>query len=369
MEIKVMNVNQALSEGLHWLLQAGIREESRNGPVLVSPEPVTTTYRFPMERVLFSPRRDANPFFHLFEALWMLAGRSDLAWPSYFNSRFKEFSDDGVTTHGAYGHRWRSMFPISSPQSYVIQERDQLKVIARELRHNPISRRCVLQMWDAPTDLPLAVGDKLGKDVPCNTHAYFLVKDGVLETTVCCRSNDMLWGAYGSNAVHFSILAEYIAAASGLALGPYHQFSNNFHLYPGALGIAEGGMVNGVLYELAADAEDNDHYASDEVRCSPIINVPVDEWDLDLKRFMAKPSDMPDSVPYSDVFFPECAIPMYQAWQTRKERKSSGAKELKPMQDNYGDWYRACWEWIERRETKIKREINDLITEGTDVTI
>lgn len=341
MEIKVMNVNQALSEGLHWLRQAGIREKSRNGPVLVSPEPVTTTYRFPMERVLFSPRRDANPFFHLMEALWMLAGRNDLAWPLFFNSRFKEFSDDGVTTHGAYGYRWRRSFAT-----------DQLQILARELRLRPESRRCVLQMWNAPADLPLAVGERLGKDVPCNTHAYFLAKDGVLETTVCCRSNDMLWGAYGSNAVHFSILAEYIAAASGLALGPYHQFSNNFHLYPGVLGITDEGMVNGVLYELAADSEDNDHYASDEVRCSPIINVPVDEWDLDLKRFMAKPFDLPDSVPYSDVFFPECAIPMYRAWKTRKQGKVSGAKELKPMQDNYGDWYRACWEWIERREAR-----------------
>src|SRR6185369_13562421 len=106
-EITVHNVNQALMEGLHWLLAVGEKEDSRNGLVLVSPVPVMTTYLRPCQRVLFSPMRDANPFFHLMEALWMLAGRDDLAWPLYFNSKFGAYSDNGVTVHGAYGHRWR----------------------------------------------------------------------------------------------------------------------------------------------------------------------------------------------------------------------------------------------------------------------
>jgi hypothetical protein len=47
--------------------------------VLVSQTPVVTCYSAPTQRVLFSPMRDANPFFHLMEALWMLAGRDDVA--------------------------------------------------------------------------------------------------------------------------------------------------------------------------------------------------------------------------------------------------------------------------------------------------
>src|SRR5437667_129280 len=136
MEIKVTNVNQCLSECLQWLLAAGVEENSRNGPVLVSPEPVMVTYTRPQERVLFSPLRDANPFFHLMEALWMLAGRNDVEWPAYFASNMRNYSDDGKIFHGAYGYRWRKAMSF-----------DQLALIARELKANSESRRCVLQMW------------------------------------------------------------------------------------------------------------------------------------------------------------------------------------------------------------------------------
>src|SRR5882724_1362648 len=189
MELKCRNVNAALADGIMYLRTSGITQTSRNGPVLVAPEPVLTVYRKPQERVLFSPRRDANPFFHLMEALWMLAGRNDLAWPLYFNSKFGAYSDDGVTVHGAYGDRWR-----------VGMGFDQLIPIANELKNNPESRRCILQMWDATqeagqyNDLYKAIGG--GKDVPCNTHVYFLVQDGgTLDMTVCCRSNDIILGA------------------------------------------------------------------------------------------------------------------------------------------------------------------------------
>jgi hypothetical protein len=47
---------------------------SRAGDVLVAPHPVMSVTSIPTERVLFDPARDANPFFHLFESLWMLAG-------------------------------------------------------------------------------------------------------------------------------------------------------------------------------------------------------------------------------------------------------------------------------------------------------
>ena len=91
------------------LESCGIWQESRSGKVIEYPEPVMTTYKRPEERVLFYPSRDANPFFHLFEALWMLAGKNDLEYVSRFNSRMKDFSDDGKILNGAYGHRWREV--------------------------------------------------------------------------------------------------------------------------------------------------------------------------------------------------------------------------------------------------------------------
>jgi hypothetical protein len=58
--INARNVNDALPAGIAYLLEHGVREESRAGPVLVSPTPVTTVYERPQERVLFSPARNAG---------------------------------------------------------------------------------------------------------------------------------------------------------------------------------------------------------------------------------------------------------------------------------------------------------------------
>lgn len=121
---------------------------SRNGNVLMIDEPVTVTYSHPKERVLFNAARDANPFFHLYEALWMLAGRNDVAPLAYYAKQMREYSDDGGTLNGAYGYRWRSQWS-EERQSHT----DQLQIIINHLKHNPTSRRAVLQMWNVEDDL------------------------------------------------------------------------------------------------------------------------------------------------------------------------------------------------------------------------
>lgn len=222
--IIVRNVQQALPVGLDILLKEGYDRDSRNGPVRIAPWPVTTIYTHPMERVLFWTSRDANPFFHLYEALWMLAGRNDVDGPARFAKQMRTYSDDGVSMHGAYGYRWRFWFSDLDGDGSCL---DQLNIIAGILRQNPDDRRCVLQMWDANFDL-----GKQGKDFPCNTTATFQRdKDGRLDLTVFCRSNDIIWGCYGANAVHFSVLLEYMALKIGCPVGVYRQVSVNWHAY------------------------------------------------------------------------------------------------------------------------------------------
>ena len=82
-------------------------------------------------------------------------------------------------------------------------------------------------MWDAWEDL-----DRKGKDVPCNMIATVQRdSEGALDLTVFCRSNDIIWGCYGANAVHFSFLLEYLARRIGCPVGTYHQVSVNWHAY------------------------------------------------------------------------------------------------------------------------------------------
>lgn len=229
--ISALNVNDAYARGVSMLLLEGERQPSRVGEVLVMPCPVTTVYHRPLERVLFDEERNANPFFHLGEALWMLQGRNDAQWLDRFVADFSDrFVEADGKQHGAYGFRWLHHFDMEGGGEE--EQPDQLTKIVNLLKPNHYERRAVLTMWDPVADL-----GRNKKDLPCNTHVYFRVRQGtdqglpVLDMTVCCRSNDIIWGAYGANAVHFSVLLEYMAARIGVAMGNYYQISNNFHGY------------------------------------------------------------------------------------------------------------------------------------------
>lgn len=341
-EIVVRNVNDGLAEGLRHLHHCGVVEPSRNGPVLVSPGPVMTTYKMPMERALFSPKRNANPFFHVFEALWMLAGRNDLAWPVQFNKNFAGFSDDGLDCWGAYGWRWRKFFGY-----------DQLAAVALDLRENPASRRAVLTMWNAWSvnsayalggdwaDLRVAAAG--GKDVPCNTHVYFdrRGEGQKLNMTVMCRSNDIIWGAYGANAVHFGFLLEYMAALVGTEPGVYRQFSNNFHMY---LELCPQIVTKDTILNLALDAETSQSYPY--LSHHELIGASVEEFDKELEWFLGHPMDA--SVVYSNKFLNNVAAPMYIAWHEWKaKRYGQAAHAINHIEAD--DWRVACGQWLNRR--------------------
>jgi hypothetical protein len=190
-------------------------ESSRNGPVLAVPEPVLLELTNPIQRVLFDPIRMANPYFHVMEFIWMMAGDNSTQWISQFNKGFAQYAEGNGLHHGAYGHRWREHFMV-----------DQLLCAVAELRRDPESRRVVLSMWDTDFDL-----GKSKKDLPCNTHIYLRIVDNKLNMTVCNRSNDLFWGMLGSNIVHMTMLQEVLAEALHIEVGVYRVFTNNLHVY------------------------------------------------------------------------------------------------------------------------------------------
>jgi len=332
--INAHNVEDALFQGMKLMEQQGVKRPSRNGPVRTFDCPVTTIYNAPTERVVFSPARDANPFFHFMEGLWMLAGRNDVAWISQFNSTIEQFSDNGVHFHGAYGYRWRNHFPddlaINDPGVAVL---DQLATIANMLKVNPDDRRVVLQMWDPTADLGMK-----GKDFPCNTQILFRINPyGTLDMTVINRSNDMIWGAYGANAVHMSMLQEVLAAWIGVPVGRYWQISTNLHVYES-------------VYQKHIDlltTESSDAYFTN-VDTFPMVNGDIARWFGELEMFMSCGPVMG----YQDPFFRRVASPIHSAWFKWKD-KSNPSRGVEAIQilDNCiaADWRRACIEWIERR--------------------
>lgn len=356
-QINVDNVNQALGRGLALLAQSGLREASRNGDVAVMAGPVTTIYNEPMQRVLFSGVRNANPWFHLFESLWMLAGRNDIAWVAQFNKQMAAYSDDGLTQPAAYGHRWRKYFGY-----------DQLDAIVAELTANPGSRRAVLAMWDGGADrdnsilVPTTFGGDLGRvhygtaDAPCNTQCYFRIVNGALDMMVTCRSNDILWGAYGANAVHFSVLLEYMAARLALPVGTMYQLSFNYHVYLEVLGGPEKARA------MAQDADVTNMYEKG-MPTTPIVFGDIDAFHADLAHMMAVVDPTIDDVTlledpeyatlsgWRTPFFADTAQPMWWAWQAFK-RKDYGNAMHHALNIVGPDWRAACVAWLQRAEVR-----------------
>lgn len=339
MEIRVRNVNDALYEGMKLLGSKSVKTSPRGMDTVEYPEPVITIYDNPWERVLFNPVRDANPFLHFFESLWMLAGRDDVEFMAQFSKQFIRFSDDGVRMLGAYGGRWRHTWF------------DQLHAIIELLNSDRTTRRAVLTMWSPMIDLH---GGKDGLDLPCNTQVFFKIRPkewveagltvmrDTLRTTVCCRSNDMVWGAYGTDSVDFSMLHEYVASKVGVKMGQMIQVSDSFHAY-------ECPHPSGKVYEALKEAEKMDYedpYLDDPIAMPCCMGSPT--WDEDLLVFFTAwdhrndPNHKPiEAIKFRNWWFSGVVQPMYMAWSKRDPVFAHGI--VSP------DWRRAAIEWLRRR--------------------
>lgn len=170
---------------------------------------VVTEFDAPWRHCILIPARRWNPWLAMSEALWLLSGREGIASLLPYNSRIKDFSDDGKILYGAYGRRIYS----------------QIDDVILRLLGDQNDRRAVIQIWDK-RDL-LAVT----KDPPCNTQLMFKIRGGKLHMTVVNRSNDLHWGLYAVNYPEFGILLCYLAERLGVGIGTQTHFSQSLHIY------------------------------------------------------------------------------------------------------------------------------------------
>lgn len=323
-----------------------------------------TEYAKPQERVLFNPVRDANPFFHFMEALWIMDGRDDVAFLNQFNSNISTFSDDGKTFNAPYGYRLRRHF--GRTQSYDsgsggYEEHtacDQLAEVIALLRREPDTRRAVLCLWDPVADL-----NRESKDIPCNDLVTFKLRDDMLDMTVMNRSNDAMWGAYGANAVQFSFLQEFIAQAVGARIGRYRQISDSFHVYTKQA--AWQKCLNAAFEEEIAETGDKptdhmftDHYVVDRLRMVPLMQHGVIDWKEWLAQNNLFLNDMLEGYRGATMpFFTDVAMPLMWAWRlyknddevVDKNTKIDAAQGYLSSYCAAEDWTLACIRWLERR--------------------
>lgn len=298
---------------------------SRNGPVLRVGGPAMLQLNNPLQRVMFDPIRRANPYFHVMEFIWMMAGDNSTRWISQFNKRFKQYAESNGLHHGAYGHRWREHFG-----------HDQLLGAVEELRRDPESRRVVLAMWDPGSDQGRAK-----RDLPCNTHIYLDVVDAHLNMTVCNRSNDLFWGMLGSNIVHMTLLQELMASAIGVRVGIYRVFTNNLHVYPEMPRFEElwSQRYSPNLY----------HHTLPELEHFPVLDStgtnPLGLFLDECYQFIHKPKER-----YESPWLEYVATPMYHAYMARimdfgDEDRNEDKVWIPTIAD--GAWRKACELWEE----------------------
>lgn len=400
MEYTFRNVNHAF-EGLVNIFKGDQRklevQDSRNGAVTRLVGPVTFKYKYPRQRVLLYKKRNANPFFHVYEAMWMLAGRNDLKPLQALVKTFGQFSDNGETLNGAYGFRWRKAKAVQQDGTDDPFRCDQLEVLINHLYTFPRSRRAVLQMWNVQDDL-LKVHHSA--DVCCNLCVMFelvhkkcvcggtgvvdvkkqferrgdkerpckVCKGRVdslgeypsaLNMTVVNRSNDALLGMLGANYVHFSFLQEYVAGLLGVEVGTYCQFTNNLHCYHNDM----FKNLSDITAEELTVSYDTDHTPTNRVvssaQITPLVPALSDssKWhsaihnlDYDIEQFCNDPYS---NTVYYSPFLNKVAKPMfasYYAWkQGAVEKAYDLALDLTDL-----DWYQAVLNWYDTRVENAK---------------
>jgi hypothetical protein len=296
---------------------------------------------------LFNSARDVNPFGTLYESLWMLAGRNDVAPLAYYTKQFLEYSDDGRTLNGAYGDRWRNT--ATRLEGGI----DQLGWLTRHLRDNPNSRRAVLQMWNTRDDL-LKIDES--KDVCCNLSVAIAVRDGAIDVTVFNRSNDLVWGLLGANYVTFCVLQEYLAARMGARVGRYHHVTNDLHVYDWNWKPEEW---------LGCEAGEARRQYHADVRTVPLVCDPaVFEAELpQLVEHWSGKLDVHDALAdgvgtrWTEPFLRDVADPLFAAFACHKARHYHDAFTILAESEGMADdWRVAAEQWLTRRAKKYERK-------------
>lgn len=156
--------------------------------------------------ILVHPDRGLNYRFMVAEWLWIAAGRGDLATLTRYNKRMAEFSDNGLTLHGAYGPRLAQ----------------QVDYLLNQLRTKPDTRQAVAVIWGE--------NPEPSKDIPCTLTWQLLCREGKLHGIVIMRSSD-IWLGLPHDFFNFSMLTMELAGELHLEPGSLTFNLGSSHLY------------------------------------------------------------------------------------------------------------------------------------------
>lgn len=122
--------------------------------------------------------------------------------------------------------KWAYGYQIAKP---TMGFSNQVEYILHEIKHNPTSRRIMMNMFSAEYQ-QLKSTDSL---IECAYATHVSVKDGKLHMTLIQRSGDIITAAGNGfwNCVQYAALQQAIAKECNLEVGVFTHFVQDLHLY------------------------------------------------------------------------------------------------------------------------------------------
>ena len=201
---------------LDHILQNGSRKEDRTGTGTISV--FGHQMRFNLEDgfpLVTTKKLHLRSIIH--ELLWFLKGDTNIAYLKENGvSIWDAWADESGDLGPVYGAQWRS-WPAEN--GHV----DQISELIRQIKHNPDSRRLMVNAWN--------VGqiDKMALP-PCHVLFQFYVANGRLSCQLYQRSADCFLGV-PFNIASYALLTRMVAQVCGLQAGDFIHTFGDAHLY------------------------------------------------------------------------------------------------------------------------------------------
>lgn len=202
---------------LRRILNEGIQKEDRTGTGTISVFGHQARYNLEEGFPLLTTKK-----LHLksiiYELLWFLKGDTNIKYlKEHGVSIWDEWADENGELGPVYGHQWRSW------PDYNGSTIDQISNVVEMIKHNPDSRRMIVNAWN------VAEVDNMALP-PCHTMFQFYVANGKLSLQLYQRSADTFLGV-PFNIASYALLLQMMAQVTGLKAGEFVHTTGDTHLY------------------------------------------------------------------------------------------------------------------------------------------